>query len=271
MRGLANRTAIVTGGAASIGAAIVEAFAQAGSRVAIFDVKAEDGERLAARLGDRVLFKRVDITDDTALGAGLNDALARFGRIDFIVNNACTYLDNGRDSERDQWLAALNVNLVSGAMLVRMAREHLARNNGAVVNLGSISAKAAQTGRWLYPVSKAGILHLTRLQAMDYAQDGIRVNSVSPGWTWSEPIKALSGGDQPRADRVAASYHLLRRLGRASEVAAAVLFLCSDEASFITGADLAVDGGYSAMGPEQAEAAIARLTEDGQAVVDKPK
>jgi NAD(P)-dependent dehydrogenase (short-subunit alcohol dehydrogenase family) len=269
MNGLEGKTAIVTGGAASIGSAIVERFVEAGVRVAIFDVNGDAGTKLADRLGDRVWFSRVDITDDAALAAGVEGTLKRFGRLDFVVNNACTYLDNGRESDRAQWLQALNVNLISGAMIVRLARPFLAERRGAVVNLGSISGKAPQTGRWLYPVSKAAILHLTKSQAMDYAADGIRVNSVSPGWTWSDPIEALSGGDQPHADSVAASYHMLGRLGRGSEVAGGVLFLCSDDASFITGADLPVDGGYSAMGPEQAEPAIARLTGGAQASVRK--
>ena len=103
-------------------------------------------------------------------------------------------------------------------------------------------------------------MHLTRLQALDYAKDGIRVNTLVAGWTQSQPIDSLSNGDLEKADRVAAEFHLLGRLGRAHEVARGVLFLCSDEASFITGGELKVDGGYLAMGPEQSGAAIAKLT-----------
>ena len=128
------------------------------------------------------------------------------------------------------------------------------------------SSDLAQTGRWTYPVSKAAILHLTRSQAMDYASEGIRVNSLVAGWTESDPISGLSGGDQAKADRVAAEFHLLGRLGRAREVAEGVLFLCSDHASFMTGGELKVEGGYLAMGPEQAAPAIAKLT-GGQASV----
>jgi NAD(P)-dependent dehydrogenase (short-subunit alcohol dehydrogenase family) len=259
MRGLEGKTAIVTGAATMIGQAVVRAFADAGSNVVVADIDAEGGSRLAAEFGDEVRFVATDVRDDGSCDACVADAVAAYGSLDFLINLACVYVDDGLDSTRDDWLESYNVNVVGGVMMLKAARQHLRAAGGAVVNFGSISAKVAQTGRWLYPVTKAAILQLTRSEAMDLAPDGIRVNSVSPGWTWSRIMNELSGGDRAHTDAVGGDFHLLRRVGDPEEVAQAVLFLCSEEASFITGADIAVDGGYSAMGPERAEPAIPLL------------
>ncbi|TDE39817.1 SDR family oxidoreductase [Antarcticimicrobium sediminis] len=256
MRGLNGKVAIVPGGATKIGAAVVAAFRAAGARVMVADINAEAGRALEA---EGVAFSETDIRDDAQIAALVETTLKQFGRIDFLVNVACTYLDNGIDSTRAEWLEALDVNLVGSVMLMQAARAELAKNKGAIVNFGSISARVAQTGRWLYPVSKAAILQLTRNQAMDLAPEGIRVNAVSPGWTWSNIMDELTGGNREKTDSVAAPFHLMGRVGDPEEVAGAVLFLCSDEAGFITGTDIRVDGGYTAMGPERAAAAIPLL------------
>lgn len=254
MRGLDGKVAIVPGGSTKMGRAIVAAFRAAGTRVMVADI-VEPGEPLA----EGAEFYRCDLRSDAEIAALVVAAKERLGRIDFLVNVACTYLDNGAASTRGEWLESLDVNVVGSVVLMQAARDELARNRGAIVNFGSISSRVAQTGRWLYPVAKAAILQLTRAQAMDLAPDGIRVNAVSPGWTWSDVMDQLSGGDRDKTDRVAAPFHLLRRAAHPEEVAAAVLFLCSDEAGFVTGTDIRVDGGYTAMGPERAEPAIPLL------------
>ena len=262
MRGLEGKTAVVTGGATLIGAAVVRAFRDEGTSVAVADIDVEGGERLAAELGGDVLFSATDIRDDAALERFVGATAERFGGIDFLVNLACSYVDEGFASPRADWLESLDVNVVSAVMAARAVHPHMvARGGGAIVNFASISSKVAQTGRWLYPVGKAALVRLTRNMAVDLARDNIRVNSVSPGWTWSKVMVELTGGDRAKTDRVAAPFHALGRVGDAEEVARVVCFLCSDDASFVTGADWAVDGGYSAMGPEQAEPAIPKLME----------
>jgi NAD(P)-dependent dehydrogenase (short-subunit alcohol dehydrogenase family) len=259
-RGLTNGTAIVTGGATLIGQAVVRAFHEHGANVAVADIDAEGGKALADELGERVFFSATDIRDDAQIDEFVGQTVSRFGGVDFLVNLACSYVDDGAASPREDWLESLNVNVVSAVMMTKAVRPHMAaKRRGAVINFTSISARVAQTGRWLYPVGKAALVQLTRSMAMDFAGDGIRVNSVSPGWTWSKVMVELSGDDRAKTDRVAAPFHLLGRVGDPEEVAEVVVFLCSDNASVVTGADYAADGGYSAMGPEQAEAAIPKL------------
>jgi NAD(P)-dependent dehydrogenase (short-subunit alcohol dehydrogenase family) len=262
MDGIRGKVTIVTGGATLIGAEVVRAFHGAGSKVVVADINEKGGLALAGQLGSNVLFVRTDLAEDGQISACAEKTVKAFGGIDFLVNLACVYIDNALESTREEWLASYNINVIGAVMMLKAVRAHmLKRGGGAVVNFGSISGKVAQTGRWLYPVTKAAILQLTRNEAMDLAGDKIRVNSISPGWTWCRLMDELTHGDKVKTNKVGGAFHLLGRVGEPREVAEAVLFLCSSHASFITGTDLAVDGGYSAMGPEMATPAIPKLME----------
>lgn len=262
MNGIHGKTAIITGGATLIGEAVAADLIRHGAKVVIADINNEEGRRVVAKLGPSAYFQKTDITDDMQIAACVDLATAHFGGIDFLVNCACTYVDNGMLSTRSEWLQSYDVNVVSAAMMLQACRPAMVkRGGGAVVNFSSISAGIAQAGRWLYPISKAAMVQFTRNAALDLAPEGIRVNAVAPGWTWSSVIATISGNDKAKADRVAADYHILGRLGMPEEVAQVVSFLLSEHASFVTGAEYACDGGYGALGPEGRNAAIGRLAD----------
>lgn len=258
MQGLKDKVAIVSGGATLIGAAVARAFVGAGARVVIADIDHKGGLALVAELGEAARFVNTDVSSDAAIDACVDSTVKTFGRIDFLVNVAALYADQGPASPRSDWEKAFAVNLFGAAMFLRACRPHMAPGS-AVVNFGSTSAGVAQAGRWTYPASKAAVLQLTRSAALDLAADGIRVNAVSPGWTWSGILDQISGGDRAKVEAVARPFHMLGRIGDPAEIAAAVLFLCSADARFITGTNLAVDGGYAALGPEQALSPITEL------------
>lgn len=252
---LAGKTAIVTGSTQGLGADIATVLARCGASVTIAGRNADKGNELVARLrsqGAKALYCPTDIQQDDEIDACIHQTLETFGRLDVLVNNACIYEDAGLDSTREQWHHTLGVNLVSAAIFTQKACARM-QAGSVVINLGSTGGKFGAAGRALYPASKAAMLQFTKNLAVTLAPDGIRAVAVSPAWTWSPSVERLSQGSRSDADRVGAALHPLGRVGNGSEIGNAVAFLASDAASWITGVDIPVDGGFSILGPDQGQ------------------
>ncbi|MEM7568752.1 MAG: SDR family oxidoreductase [Pseudomonadota bacterium] len=246
-----GKTAIVTGSTGGIGQDIARVLHGYGANVVVSGRSEAAGQAIADDLGERAIFQKLDVTQDDQIDACIAKTLDTFGGIDFHINNACFYPDPGLEATREEWLNSVNVNLISGAIFVGKVAPHIkAAGGGAIVNLSSTSAKAGRAGTLLYPASKAAILNVTKNEAVSLAKDNIRVLAVIPAWTWSPSIEKATG-DIDTADRIGATFHPRGRIGRGEEVAQAVAFACSSGASFMTGTEILVDGGYSVVGPDQ--------------------
>lgn len=249
-----GRVAVVTGGASGIGAATVREFAQEGVAVTILDINAPLGEALAETLcseGWSAAFLPLDVSDAAACQAAVQSVAAKHGRLDYLVNSAVSFLSKGLDVTPEEWERSLGVNVQGSANMAQACYGPMKQaGGGAIVNISSISGHIAQPNRWTYNACKGAILSMTRCQALDLAPDRIRVNVVSPGWTWTPEVAKAAEGDRAKWEPIWGRFSMLRRLGEAREIARAILFLCSDDASFITGAELPVDGGYLGLGSE---------------------
>jgi NAD(P)-dependent dehydrogenase (short-subunit alcohol dehydrogenase family) len=254
MKGIRDRVAVVTGGASGIGAGLVRAFVAAGAKVALADIQDDAGTMLAEELGPQCVFVHVDLCRDADIDRLATFTAERFGGIDFLLNAAATYADQGVDSDRAAWQNGFDTNLFGHVMLVRRALEHLRRSSWpSVVYFSSESAHVGLTGRWIYPATKAAIEQAVRSQALDLAPDQIRVNAVMPGWTEKPWHKTAPQEVKDRYAVLSDRLHMIGRQGTLEEVSDAVLFLCSEHAGFITGSCLRVDGGHSALGPQGKE------------------
>ena len=162
--------------------------------------------------------------------------LSKWGKINILVNNAFSFIAKGMDATREDWNRMMNVGPIGYATMIQSVFESMKeQGGGAIVNMSSISAHIAQPNRWTYNSAKGAVNQLTRCAALDLAPYNIRVNTLSPGWIWTREVDKAANYDRDKFGPIWGKYHMLRRLGEVQEVASATAFLCSDEASFITG------------------------------------
>ena len=251
-----GKVALVTGGASGIGRATARELSREGAAVLILD-RSENGQTVADEFvaaGYDAQFLQGDVADPATGQRAVAAAVAKWGQLNYLVNNAFSFVAKGLDATPEDWDISLRVGPIGYANLAQAAVPAMRRaGGGAIVNVSSISAFIAQPNRWTYNAAKGAVDNLTKCMAFDLAPFHIRVNSISPGWIWTQEVfkaAAIDGGGREKWDPIWGEYHMLRRCGEPVECAAAALFLLSDDASFVTAADLAVDGGYMGMGPE---------------------
>ena len=256
MKRLDGKVAIVTGGADGIGKATCELFAGEGCAVVIADVNVEKGRTVAreiAERGGRVLFVETNVADEASIVRMVGQTVKAFAKIDILVNNAAVFVLKGIDATVEEWRQILDVNVIGVALAAKHVVPEIRKaGGGAIVNLGSISSFIAQPQYVTYNATKAAIATMTRCMALDLAPDNIRVNAVCPGTVWTQIVERLSrekGMDRTAADADLAwgGACMLKRIADTSEIAKAILFLASDDASYVTAAHLMVDGGYTAV------------------------
>lgn len=241
----AERVVVVTGGASGIGAATARAFADEGARVVVADVDRGSGERVASEIGGR--FRATDVAREADVGALVAETERALGAVDVLVSNAFVSAVGALETlSLAAWEQTMTVTLTAvftglRAVLPGMRR----RGDGAVVNVASISGLGGDPGLAAYNAAKGGVVNLTRAAALEVAGSGVRVNAVCPGLVDTPALARAFHGSAERR-RAAEAAIPMRRLARAAEVAAAILFLASDDASYVTGATLVVDGGLTA-------------------------
>ncbi|GAB3678576.1 SDR family NAD(P)-dependent oxidoreductase [Saccharopolyspora tripterygii] len=242
---LNGRNAIVTGGAQGIGEAIVLALRDAGARVFICDINPEVGNASAERHG--VEFVAADVTDPDSIDAAFEHVASTGGSVDVAVNNAgIVHNHPSEDLDPEDWRRVMAVNLDGVFYSCRAAgRRMLAQGSGSIINTGSMSGHISNhpQPQSAYNAAKAGVIHLTKSLAGEWAARGVRVNSVSPGYVGTEMTKRGMSNEEWR--RVWIEGTPMNRVAEPREIAPAVVFLASDAGSYCTGTDLVVDGGYT--------------------------
>lgn len=241
---LDNKVAIVTGGASGIGAAATKLFVEEGAKAVIVDINEEKGRTFEQELktqGKEVLFTKADVTNEEDVQKVFSTTKSTFGKVDILFNNAgIGAVKPTEELPFSEWRQTLSVDL-DGVFLFAQAaiKEFLQSGGGVIVNTASMYGVVGAIGTAAYNAAKAGVVNFTRSIALEYANRNIRVNAICPGFT-DTPIL----GDVDRQSLIDSTP--MKRLGKPEEIAKAVLFLASDDSSFMTGSALIVDGGYTA-------------------------
>lgn len=245
---LVGKACLVTGAGSGIGRETALRFAQEGGRVAAADLRASTAEETAAEIGAGAIGVAVDVTSADSVAACVGHVVDAFGALDVVVNNAgVTIVGAAHDLDESEWDRELATNLKSVYLVSRAAWPHLVERRGAIVNTASIAGLWAIPADAAYCASKAGVVMLTKCMALDGARDGVRVNCVCPGYTETPMIEGYFA-DQPdpeEARTFATRLHPLGRLGSPRDIADAMVYLASDEARWVTGTALVVDGGLT--------------------------
>jgi NAD(P)-dependent dehydrogenase (short-subunit alcohol dehydrogenase family) len=250
---LTDKIALVTGAASGIGEAIARAFAEAGAHVYVADRDAENGERVAGEIkskGAAADFIAVDVADEGSCEAAAQRVLSTDGQCDILVNNAgighvgTVLTTRAEDLDRLYRVNVRGIHHMSKALLGHMVE----RKQGSVINLASIGGIVAVRDRYAYCMTKFAVVGLTKSMAVDLADSKVRVNCICPGRVETPFVQARlrEYPDPQKAYEEMAASQLLRRMGKPNEIAAAALYLASDEAAFVTGSSLIIDGGWSA-------------------------
>ena len=246
---LENKVALISGGARGMGAVEAKLFVQEGAKVVIGDVLDDEGRRTEAEInesGGECVFVHLDVTSEESWQSAVSTAVERFGKLDILVNNAGIYRTNNvTETSAAEWDQVMDIN-AKGVFLGTKAAIPAMRDNGSgsIVNISSVAGLVGNLMSSAYTASKGAVRLLTKSTAVQYARDGIRCNSVHPGTIQTDMTAALLSDDAYREDRI--NRTPIGRLGTAEDVAHGVLFLSSDEASFMTGSELVIDGGRTA-------------------------
>jgi NAD(P)-dependent dehydrogenase (short-subunit alcohol dehydrogenase family) len=245
---LRGRVAVITGSASGIGRSTALAMVAEGASVVIADLDGEGAERVAAEIergGGIALATRTDVSDQASVNAMVEATVARFGRLDILVNNAAGkgFRKPFVESEVDEWHSEIDIELMGTLFCCRAAIPHmLARKSGRIVSVTSGSGKAGTPNRSLYAACKAAIAGFSRSIARELATDGITVNCVAPGPVLT-PRRARVAAEHPDLERTYYAGIPMARAAQPEEVAALIVYLASDDAAYVTGQDISIDGG----------------------------